>query len=59
MTDFIGGLINFLVEIFVTATGRGVLKLFGVGRPHELASLFAGLAFWALLAIAIGIAVLR
>lgn len=59
MIDFIGSLINFLVEIFVAATGRGLLKLFGARRPHELASLFTGLAFWALVAIPIGIAVLR
>ena len=59
MTDFIGGLINFLVEALITTTGRGLLKLFGARRPHELASLFAGMALWALVAILISIAVLR
>jgi len=59
MTDFIGGLINFLVEVLITATGRGLLKLFGARRPQELASLFAGIALWAFVAILVSIAVLR
>lgn len=59
MTDFIGGLINVVVEIFIMATGRGLLKLFGVRRPHEIASLFTGMAFWALVAIPYCAAVLR
>ena len=50
MVEFIRSLIDFLVESFITATGRGVLKLLGVRRPQEIASLFAGMAFWALVA---------
>lgn len=59
MTDFIGGLINVFVEIFITATGRGLLKLFGARRPYEIASLFTGMAFWALIATLVCAAVLR
>ena len=59
MVEFIGSLIAFLGEIFITATGRGVLKLFGVRRSQEIASLFAGMVFWGLLAILVFAAVLR
>ncbi|WP_342729747.1 hypothetical protein [Bradyrhizobium sp. B117] len=59
MVEFIGSLIDFLVEAFITAMGRGVLKLFGVRRPQEIASLFAGMALWALVAILVFAAVLR
>ncbi|TWB04770.1 hypothetical protein [Bradyrhizobium stylosanthis] len=53
MVEFIRSLIDVLVETFITATGRGVLRLFGLRRPHDIASLFAGMACWALVAILI------
>ncbi|WP_027550877.1 MULTISPECIES: hypothetical protein [Bradyrhizobium] len=51
MVDLIGRLLNTLVEVFVEATGRAVLKLFGARRPHELACLVTGLVFWTFVGI--------
>ena len=59
MVEFIRSLIDVLVETFITATGRGVLKLVGVRQPHEIASLLGGMAFLALLAILIWAVVAR
>lgn len=59
MVEFIRSLIDFLVETMIAATGRAVLRLFGVRGPREIAALLAGMVFWALVAILIGAAVLR
>ncbi|MFK4507491.1 hypothetical protein LPJ38_25065 [Bradyrhizobium daqingense] len=58
MVDPIGSVIDYLVEPLIMTVGRGVLKLFGVRRPHEIAALFAGIGFWALVAILVWAAVL-
>ena len=46
MPDLVSGLVDALLEVFCDATGRRLLKLFGWRRPHRIASLFTGVAFW-------------
>ena len=46
MADLIVGLVSALFEVFFEKTGRGMLSLFGLRRPHQLPSLFTGMAFW-------------
>jgi hypothetical protein len=46
MADLIVGLVSALFEAFFEKTGRGLLSLFGLRRPHHLTSLFTGMAFW-------------
>ena len=47
MNDFVDDMIVFLVEHVITPPGQWVLEQFGVRRPHEIGSLFTGLAFGA------------
>jgi hypothetical protein len=46
MADLIVGLVQALFEAFFAATGRRLLSLFGLRRPHDLSSFFTGMAFW-------------
>lgn len=46
MADLVTSLVSALFEILFEATGRRLLGLLGWRRPHELACVFAGLAFW-------------
>ncbi|MGX1322880.1 hypothetical protein AB7M17_006333 [Bradyrhizobium sp. USDA 377] len=45
--DFIDDTIAFLVKRVIMPPGRWVLEQVGEPRPTEIASLVAGLAFWA------------
>jgi len=45
MSDLVTGLISALFELLFAATGRRLFGLFG-RRPHEIACMFTGLAFW-------------
>lgn len=46
-------LVKFFGENVIKPPGRWVLEQFGVRRPHEheTASLFTGIAFWALVVV--------
>ena len=46
MADLIVGLVSALFEAFFETTGRRLLNLFGLRRPHHLTSFFVGMAFW-------------
>ena len=48
MADLIVGLVQAVFELFFAATGRRLLGLFGLRRPHELTSFFTGMLFWAI-----------
>jgi hypothetical protein len=58
MADLISHLISALFELLFAETGRKLLSLFGCRKPHEIACLFTGMAFWIVVGV-FGYAILR
>lgn len=52
MVDLVPTLIKALIELFFGATGKHLLRLFGLQRKiDDFASFFTGMAFWAVVGI--------
>lgn len=50
MNDLILSLLQALVEVIFTMTGRGLWGLVGL-RPYDIVAMISGMIFWAVVAI--------
>jgi hypothetical protein len=52
MIDLITGLVSALFELLLEATGRQLLRLFGLKRKlNDITSMLTGMAFWIIVGV--------